>query len=134
MLTTLLINVEKKYVLMAFERNLKGRFDVLAAYYGDALFNIPASIMCEKIKDELGIALNEQNLYNLKRRLHPKAVKTSPAPSEESPSSLGSSALVDPSPSPSVSTPKPDSLAEALDKLRAKEDPSHRKPSGFSLD
>ncbi|PMD88323.1 hypothetical protein BWI97_25405 [Siphonobacter sp. BAB-5405] len=124
MLTTLLINMEKKYVLMAFERNLKGRFDVLAAYYGDSLFHIPASIMCEKIKDELGIALNEQNLYNLKRRLHPKTGK--PAPS----------VLIDPSPTSNspVSTLKLDSLAEALDKLRAKEDPSHRKPSGFSLD
>ncbi|PMD84317.1 hypothetical protein BWI97_26945 [Siphonobacter sp. BAB-5405] len=126
--------MEKKYVLMAFERNLKGRFDVLAAYYGDSLFHVPASIMCEQIKDELGIALNEQNLYNLKRRLHPKTGKATP--SKESPASLGSSALVDPSatPSSSVSTLKPDSLQEALDKLRAKEDPSHRKPSGFSLD
>ncbi|OZI07704.1 hypothetical protein BWI93_13130 [Siphonobacter sp. BAB-5385] len=126
MLTTLLINMEKKYVRMAFERNLKGRFDVLAAYYGDSLFHIPASIMCEQIKDELGIVLNEQNLYNLKRRLHPKTGKATPAPS----------VLIDPSPTSNspVSTLKLDSLAEALDKLRAKEDPSHRKPSGFSLD
>lgn len=61
--------MNKKYVVQAFELNLKGRFDVLLRYYGDALFQVPAQIMVSQIKDELGIALTEQSIYTLKKRI-----------------------------------------------------------------
>lgn len=60
--------IDKKYVIQAFELNLKGRFDVLVKYYGNHLFEVPALIMVQQIKDELGIAIQEQAIYNLKRR------------------------------------------------------------------
>ncbi|UTM21856.1 hypothetical protein [Dyadobacter fanqingshengii] len=60
--------MDKKYVLQAFEMKLKGRFDLLARYYGDYLFDIPAQIMIRQIKDELGIDITEDAIYNLKRR------------------------------------------------------------------
>lgn len=77
----------KKYVILAFDRGIKGRFDVLAEFYGPRLFKIPAAIMCEQIQDELGIRVTESSLYNLKRRLKktegfwtslPQPVKSSP--------------------------------------------------------
>lgn len=61
--------MNKKYVIQAFELNLKGRFDVLHGYYGDSLFSIPAQIMSTQIKDELGITVSEQSIYTLKKRL-----------------------------------------------------------------
>jgi len=61
--------MNKKYVIQAFELNLKGRFDVLLRYYGDALFQVPAQIMVSQIKDELGITLTEQSIYTLKKRI-----------------------------------------------------------------
>lgn len=61
--------MDKKYVIRAFDRGIKGRFDVLAEFYGPRLFKIPAAIMCEQIQDELGIRVTESSLYNLKRRL-----------------------------------------------------------------
>lgn len=61
--------MNKKYVIQAFELNLKGRFDVLHGYYGDSLFAIPAQIMSTRIKDELGITVSEQSIYTLKKRL-----------------------------------------------------------------
>lgn len=61
--------MNKKYVIQAFELNLKGRFDVLLAYYGDALFAVPALIMSTQIKDELGITVSVQSIYTLKKRL-----------------------------------------------------------------
>ena len=61
--------MNKKYVVQAFELNLKGRFDVLLRYYGDALFQVPAQIMVSQIKDELGITLTEQSIYTLKKRI-----------------------------------------------------------------
>lgn len=61
--------MNKKYVIQAFELNLKGRFDVLHGYYGDSLFAIPAQIMSTQIKDELGITVSEQSIYTLKKRL-----------------------------------------------------------------
>jgi hypothetical protein len=67
--------MNKKYVIQAFELNLKGRFDVLHGYYGDSLFSIPAQIMSTQIKDELGITVSEQSIYTLKKRL-----KKIPAP------------------------------------------------------
>ncbi|WP_157486820.1 hypothetical protein [Dyadobacter alkalitolerans] len=60
--------MDKKYVLQAFEMKLKGRFDLLARYYGDYLFDIPAQIMIRQVKDELGIDITEDAIYNLKRR------------------------------------------------------------------
>ena len=61
--------MNKKYVLQAFELNLKGRFDVLLRYYGQDLFAVPAQIMSAQIKDELGIDVSEQSIYTLKKRL-----------------------------------------------------------------
>ncbi|KAA6438952.1 hypothetical protein FEM33_15050 [Dyadobacter flavalbus] len=61
--------MNKKYVIQAFELNLKGRFDVLLRYYGDTLFQVPAQIMVSQIKDELGITLTEQSIYTLKKRI-----------------------------------------------------------------
>jgi hypothetical protein len=61
--------MNKKYVIQAFELNLKGRFNVLYRYYGDRLFELPAQIMVLHIKDELEINLTEQSIYNLKRKL-----------------------------------------------------------------
>ncbi|TLU97366.1 hypothetical protein [Dyadobacter luticola] len=60
--------MDKKYVLQAFEMKLKGRFDLLARYYGDYLFDIPAQIMIRQVKDELDIEITEDAIYNLKRR------------------------------------------------------------------
>jgi len=60
--------MDKKYVIQAFDLNLKGRFDVLAKYYGKDLFAIPAQIMIQQIKDELGITISDHSIYNLKRR------------------------------------------------------------------
>ena len=65
--------MDKKYVLQAFSQNLRGRFDVLALYYGDYLFEIPALIMVQQIKDEMNITISEQAIYNLKRRQKRKA-------------------------------------------------------------
>lgn len=65
--------MNKKYVIQAFELNLKGRFDVLLRYYGDSLFSIPAQIMSTQIKDELGITVSEQSIYTLKKRLRKTA-------------------------------------------------------------
>ncbi|MEO6282408.1 MAG: hypothetical protein ABIO93_03405 [Dyadobacter sp.] len=61
--------MDKKYVIQAFDLNLKGRFDVLAKYYGKDLFAIPAQIMIQQIKDELSITISDHSIYNLKRRL-----------------------------------------------------------------
>ncbi len=60
--------MDKKYVIQAFDLNLKGRFDVLTKYYGNYLFEVPALIMVQQIKDELGITIQEHAIYNLKRR------------------------------------------------------------------
>ena len=60
--------MDKKYVIQAFELNLKGRFDVLVKYYGNHLFEVPALIIVQQIKDELGISIPEHAIYNLKRR------------------------------------------------------------------
>jgi hypothetical protein len=60
--------MDKKYVIQAFEMQLKGRFDLLARFYGDYLFDIPAQIMIRQLKDELGIDISEDAIYNLKRR------------------------------------------------------------------
>ncbi|MEO6288244.1 MAG: hypothetical protein ABIO93_32915 [Dyadobacter sp.] len=60
--------MDKKYVLQAFEMKLKGRFDLLARFYGDYLFDIPAQIITRQVKDELGIDITEDAIYNLKRR------------------------------------------------------------------
>ena len=61
--------MDKKYVTQAFELNLKGRFDVLLAYYGDKLFQLPATIVVAQVKDELGISITEQSIYTLKKRI-----------------------------------------------------------------
>ncbi|CAG5074796.1 hypothetical protein DYBT9623_05484 [Dyadobacter sp. CECT 9623] len=61
--------MDKKYVTQAFELRLKGRFDVLLAYYGDKLFQLPAIIVVAQIKDELGISITEHSIYSLKKRL-----------------------------------------------------------------
>jgi len=66
--------MNKKYVLQAFDQNLRGRFDVLVQYYGDYLFEIPASIMVQQIQDELDITISEQAIYNLKRRCKKKKI------------------------------------------------------------
>ncbi|NIJ52524.1 hypothetical protein [Dyadobacter arcticus] len=60
--------MDKKYVLQAFDNNLKGRFDVLLKYYGDTLFQLPAIVVVEQVKDELGIIISEQSIYTLKKR------------------------------------------------------------------
>lgn len=69
--------MNKKYVVQAFQQNLKGRFDVLFRYYGDALFQVPAQIIVSQIKDELGISLSEQSIYTLKKRI--KRTKATPS-------------------------------------------------------
>ncbi|CAG5067430.1 hypothetical protein DYBT9623_00151 [Dyadobacter sp. CECT 9623] len=61
--------MDKKYVTQAFELRLKGRFDVLLAYYGDRLFQLPAIIVVAQIEDELGISIPEHSIYTLKKRL-----------------------------------------------------------------
>ena len=61
--------MDKKYVLQAFDANLKGRFEVLYKYYGNRLFALPAIIVVAQIKDELGIEINEQSIYTLKKRI-----------------------------------------------------------------
>lgn len=66
--------MDKKYVLQAFDNNLKGRFDVLLKYYGDTLFELPASIVVSQVKDELGIIISEQSIYTLKKRLNKKTL------------------------------------------------------------
>lgn len=66
--------MDKKYVIQAFEMQLKGRFDLLARFYGDYLFDIPAQIIISQVKDELGITLSEDAIYNLKRRRKKKQV------------------------------------------------------------
>lgn len=73
-------SMDKKYVLQAFEMKLKGRFDLLARYYGDYLFDIPAQIMIRQLKDELGIDITEDAIYNLKRRRKTKQLPKNPAP------------------------------------------------------
>lgn len=65
---SILVMIDKKYVIQAFEMNLKGRFDVLVKYYGEHLFEIPAVIVVQQINDELGINIQEHAIYNLKRR------------------------------------------------------------------
>lgn len=65
--------MNRKYVIQAFELKLKGRFDVLHKYYGEALFKIPAQIMVIQVKDELGIDITEGAIYNLKKRLKKQA-------------------------------------------------------------
>lgn len=60
--------MNKKYVIQAFEMKLKGRFDLLARFYGDYLFQIPAKIIIQQVKDELGIDITEDAIYNLNRR------------------------------------------------------------------
>lgn len=64
--------MEKKYVTHAFDLRLKGRFDVLLAYYGEKLFHLPAVIVVAQIKDELGISIPEHSIYTLKKRLKKK--------------------------------------------------------------
>ena len=71
--------MDKKYVIQAFEMQLKGRFDLLARFYGDYLFDIPAQIIISQIKDELGITISEDAIYNLKRRRKNKQQLTKPA-------------------------------------------------------
>jgi hypothetical protein len=61
--------MDKKYVMQAFELGIKGRFDVLLAYYGDKLFQLPAVIVVAQIEDELGICIAEHSIYTLKKRL-----------------------------------------------------------------
>ena len=61
--------IDQKYVIQAFDLNLKGRFEVLLKYYGDWLFELPATIVVTQIKDELGIQISEQSIYTLKKRL-----------------------------------------------------------------
>ena len=79
--------MNKKYVIQAFEMNLKGRFDLLARFYGDYLFQIPAKIIIQQVKDELGIDINEDAIYNLNRRrknrLVPLPASTLPATSHD---------------------------------------------------
>ena len=61
--------MDRKYVIQAFDLRLKDRFDVLLKYYGDKLFELPATIVVTQIKDELGIVISEQSIYTLKKRL-----------------------------------------------------------------
>jgi len=75
--------MDKKYVIQAFDLRLKGRFEVLLKYYGDRLFELPATIVVTQIKDELGIQITEQSIYTLKKRLknparQPAATLTDP--------------------------------------------------------
>ncbi|WP_025765365.1 hypothetical protein [Dyadobacter tibetensis] len=70
--------MDKKYVIQAFDLNLKGRFDVLAKYYGKDLFSIPAQIMIQQIKDELGITISDHSIYNLKRRFRKQLLTVNP--------------------------------------------------------
>lgn len=75
--------MDKKYVIQAFDLNLKGRFDVLAKYYGKDLFAIPAQIMIQQIKDELGITISDHSIYNLKRRFRKQLLTVTPLPPVE---------------------------------------------------
>jgi hypothetical protein len=75
-----MIAMDKKYVIQAFDLNLKGRFDVLLKYYGDKLFDMPALIVVAQIKDELNIEITEQSIYRLKKRL-----KNTRRPTEQPP-------------------------------------------------
>jgi hypothetical protein len=61
--------MDSKYVIQAFDLRLKGRFDVLLKYYGNELFELPATIVVTRIKDQLGISISEQSIYTLKKRL-----------------------------------------------------------------
>ncbi|WP_141110417.1 hypothetical protein [Dyadobacter psychrophilus] len=71
--------MEKKYVTQAFELGLKGRYDVLLAYYGDKLFQLPATIVVAQIKDEMGISITEHSIYTLKKRIKKKQRKSAHA-------------------------------------------------------
>ncbi|MCF0062649.1 hypothetical protein MUK70_01130 [Dyadobacter chenwenxiniae] len=68
--------MDKKYVTQAFGLRLKGRFDVLLAYYGEKLFQLPAIIVVAQIKDEMGISIPEHSIYTLKKRIKKKHGKT----------------------------------------------------------
>jgi hypothetical protein len=61
--------MDSKYVIQAFDLRLKGRFDVLLKYYGNGLFELPATTVVTRIKDQLGISISEQSIYTLKKRL-----------------------------------------------------------------
>jgi hypothetical protein len=61
--------MDSKYVIQAFDLRLKGRFDVLLKYYGNELFELPATIVVTRIKDQLGIFISEQSIYTFKKRL-----------------------------------------------------------------
>lgn len=114
--------MDKKYVVQAFEMQLKGRFDLLARFYGDYLFDIPAQIIIHQIKDELGITVSEDAIYNLKRRRKTKQfAKDSPAPV---------AAVPDPLPEhPPQKIPEPSSLdpgtqvENAIKELKGKKNP-----------
>lgn len=60
--------MNRQYVIQAFELKLKGRFDVLHKYYGEARFEIPAQIMVIRVKDKLGIDINEDAIYKSKKK------------------------------------------------------------------
>jgi hypothetical protein len=68
--------LDKKYVTQAFALGLKGRYDVLLAYYGDKLFQLPAIIVVAQIKDEIGISITEHSIYTLKKRIKNKKIKS----------------------------------------------------------
>lgn len=68
--------LDKKYVTQAFDLRLKGRNDVLLAYYGENLFNLPAIIVVAQVKDELGVSITEHSIYTLKKRIKKKQGKS----------------------------------------------------------
>jgi hypothetical protein len=68
--------LDKKYVTQAFDLRLKGRYDVLLAYYGENLFNLPAIIVVAQVKDELGVSITEHSIYTLKKRIKKKQGKS----------------------------------------------------------
>ena len=72
--------MDKKYVVQAFEMQLKGRFDLLARFYGDYLFDIPAQIIIRQIKDDLDITVSQDAIYNLKRRRKTKQLPNDTIP------------------------------------------------------
>jgi len=80
--------MNRKYVIQAFDLNLKGRFEVLLKYYGDRLFELPATIVVTQIKDELGIDVSEQSLYTLKKRLKNLARQPAVSPEETLPKTV----------------------------------------------
>ena len=99
--------MDKKYVIQAFDLNLKGRFDVLAKYYGKDLFAIPAQIMIQQIKDELGITISDHSIYNLKRRFRKQLLTVNPLQPVENnqDSQLQQDPVISPIPNPESKKP-----------------------------